>query len=73
MLVTGAVHDTRVLVREPAKWVAALRLADPSPVLFRVETGAGVHAGPGGRYARLGYEAEVLAVVLDALRAVALR
>ena len=29
--------------------------------LFRVETGAGAHTGPSGRYAHLGYEAEVQA------------
>ena len=52
LLVTGAVHDPRVMVREPAKWVAALRHSDPewSPrCLFRCETGAGAHVGrPGG-------------------------
>ena len=45
LLVTGAVHDTRVMVREPAKWVARLRDTDPdwSPrCLFRAETGTGL-------------------------------
>lgn len=78
LLVTGAVHDTRVLVREPAKWVATLRGGDPdrgtgvdpmSPVsrrtvLFRAETGSGAHAGPVGRYSQLHYEAEIYAWVL---------
>ena len=79
LLVTGAVHDTRVLVREPAKWVATLRAGDPdrgmgadptSPVsrrtvLFRAETGSGAHAGPVGRYSQLHYEAEIYAWVLS--------
>ncbi len=83
LLATGAVHDPRVLVREPAKWVAALRHDDPdagrgtypgSPVsprtvLFRCETGAGAHAGPPGRYGQLHYEAEVLAWCLAAMGA----
>ena len=78
LLVTGAVHDTRVLVREPAKWVATLRATDPehgagvdpaSPasrrtVLFRAETGSGAHAGPVGRYSQLEYEAEIHAWTL---------
>jgi len=38
-----------------------------APLLFRVETGAGAHGGPSGRYAHLRYEAEVYAFVLDAL------
>jgi len=70
LLVTGAVHDPRVMVREPAKWVAALRDSDPewSPrCLFRCETGAGAHVGPSGRTGHLGYEAEVYAWVLDRL------
>ena len=70
LLVTGALHDPRVLVHEPAKWVAALRASDPawSPrCLFRAETGAGAHVGPSGRFARLAYEAEIYAWLLDSL------
>jgi oligopeptidase B len=70
LLVTGAVHDPRVMVREPAKWVAALRASDPewSPhCVFRCELGAGAHVGPSGRGGHLAYEAEVLAWVLDRL------
>jgi oligopeptidase B len=71
LLVTGAVNDPRVLVREPAKWVARLRATDPDGdprrLLFRVELGDGAHVGPSGRFAHLGYEAEVLAWVLDVL------
>jgi oligopeptidase B len=81
LLVTGAVHDTRVLVREPARWVATLRATDPghgvgvdpdSPVsrrtvIFRAETGSGAHAGPVGRYSQLEYEAEIHAWTLTCL------
>ncbi len=70
LLVTGAVHDARVMVWEPAKWVAALRETDPEwapRCLFRVETGAGAHVGPSGRFAHLAYEAEVYAWLLDRL------
>ena len=68
LLVTGALHDPRVMVHEPAKWVAALRAGDPewgARCVFRCETGAGAHSGPSGRHAHLHYEAEVLAWVLD--------
>ena len=70
LLVTGAVHDPRVMVREPAKWVAALRHTDPewSPrLLFRCETAAGAHVGPSGRIGHLAYEAEIYAWILDRL------
>jgi oligopeptidase B len=71
LLVTGALHDPRVLVHEPSKWVARLRATDdvahPSPLLFRIELGEGAHTGPSGRFAHLAYEAEVLAWVLDVL------
>jgi oligopeptidase B len=67
LLVTGALHDPRVMVFEPAKWVALLRYTDPawSPRCeFRVELGAGAHVGPSGRYAHLRYEAEIYAWAL---------
>jgi oligopeptidase B len=71
LLVTGSVNDPRVLVHEPAKWVARLRAtAGPeatAPLLFRAELGAGAHVGPAGRYGHLQYEAEVLAFALDAM------
>jgi oligopeptidase B len=81
LLATGAVHDVRVLVREPARWVARLRASDPaqgvgadpnSPssrgsVLLRIETGAGAHGGPSGRFGELEYEAEVYAWALSCL------
>ena len=69
LLVTGAVHDPRVLVHEPAKWVARLRETDTanSMVLFRVELGAGAHTGPSGRFGHLRYEAEVYAFILAAM------
>jgi oligopeptidase B len=68
LLVTGSLHDPRVLVHEPAKWVAKLRATDTagSRVLFRAELGVGAHAGPVGRYDRMRYEAEILAFVVDA-------
>ena len=82
LLVTGAVHDPRVLVHEPAKWVAALRHSDPhhghrpsitdrGSVTFKVELGEGSHVGQVARYAALQEEAEVLAwtlALLDRLR-----
>ncbi len=71
LLATGALHDPRVMVYEPAKWVAALRESDPewSPrCLFRAETGAGAHIGPSGRFTHLAYEAEVYAWILDKLQ-----
>ena len=78
LLVTGALHDPRVLVHEPAKWVAALRHSDPhggvrpgatdrGSVIFRVETGEGSHGGQAGRYAALAEEAEIIAWALAAM------
>jgi oligopeptidase B len=69
LLVTGTVNDPRVLIHEPAKWVARLRETDTagSVILFRAELGAGPHTGPSGRFARLAYEAEMQAFILDAM------
>ncbi|MEY3734011.1 MAG: hypothetical protein RL347_1370 [Actinomycetota bacterium] len=83
LLVTGALHDPRVLVHEPAKWVAGLRHSDPEhgdrasatdrgSVIFRVETGEGSHGGQAGRYAALADESQVIAWALAAMGAVAL-
>ena len=69
LLVTGSLHDPRVLIHEPAKWVARLRATDSGAggqVLFRPELGAGAHVGPAGRYDQLRYEAEILAFVVTA-------
>src|SRR2546429_7280913 len=67
LLVTGSLHDPRVLIHEPAKWVARLR-ATGSPggrLLFRPELGAGAPVGPAGRYDHPRYQAEILAFILD--------
>ena len=72
LLVTGSLHDPRVLIHEPAKWVAKLRAtadgADDAdgPVLFRAELGTAGHTGPTGRYDRLGYESEIGAFIVAA-------
>jgi oligopeptidase B len=68
-----------VLVHEPAKWVARMRALDAAAgdgdgdsggeLLFRAELGEGPHTGPAGRFARVGYEAQILAWVLDRLGA----
>jgi oligopeptidase B len=69
LLVTGAVHDARVGIHEPAKWVARLRATDTadSRLLFRAVLGVGSHGGPSGRSAQLRYEAEIQAFVLGAM------
>ncbi len=72
LLATGALHDPRVMVHEPAKWVARLRAtATPAdgPTYLRTELGAGAHTGPAGRYAHARYEAEILTFLLHHLRA----
>ena len=67
LLVTGVLHDPRVMISEPAKWVAALRAADTcgNRILLRPELGPGAHRGPAGRSGSLAYEAELLAWVIS--------
>lgn len=70
LLVTGSLADPRVLIHEPAKWVARLRATSrpgDGQLLFRPELGAAAHTGPSGRYDAADYEAEVLAFLLDRL------
>jgi oligopeptidase B len=78
ILATGAVHDPRVMVHEPAKWVARLRATDPlrgavevpgrrGGVLLRVALEEGSHGGAAGRYAALDEEAQTQAVILAAM------
>ncbi|HSF99028.1 MAG TPA: S9 family peptidase [Ornithinibacter sp.] len=73
VLATSSLHDTRVYVTEPAKWVARLReivTSDPQvrPVLMRTELSAG-HGGRSGRYAAWEQIAWEWAFVLDQLSA----
>ena len=73
VLATSSLHDTRVYVTEPAKWVARLREtvtsdAGSRPVLLRTEMAAG-HGGRSGRYAAWEQIAWEWAFVLDQLDA----
>jgi oligopeptidase B len=51
ILAMTSINDTRVYYVEPAKWVSALRHANPdgSPVLLKTQMAAG-HGGVSGRY-----------------------
>ncbi len=66
MLVTGALHDTQVTVREPAKWVARLRArkTDNEEILFKVNMSAG-HHGASGRLGSLQDVADIEAWLLS--------
>jgi oligopeptidase B len=68
LFVTAGLIDPRVSYREPAKWVAKLRVtADPGTrILLRTEMGAG-HGGPSGRYDAWRKEAEIFAFLLEAV------
>jgi oligopeptidase B len=68
ILAVTSLNDTRVLYREPAKWVARLRAVAPhGSYLLKTEMGAG-HGGPSGRYDAWKEEALVIAWILDRLQ-----
>ncbi|WP_102191860.1 S9 family peptidase [Microbacterium aurantiacum] len=66
ILAVTSLNDTRVLYVEPAKWVAALRVAGASDVLLKCEMVAG-HGGVSGRYNSWKERAFELAWLLDTL------
>jgi oligopeptidase B len=64
ILAVTSLHDTRVLFREPAKWIARLRAtAHGGPFLLKTEMTAG-HGGRSGRYDAWREEALVLAWIV---------
>uniref|UniRef100_A0A0D6R1E0 Prolyl endopeptidase n=1 Tax=Araucaria cunninghamii TaxID=56994 RepID=A0A0D6R1E0_ARACU len=68
ILVTGGLHDPRVLYSEPAKYVAKLRekKTDNNLLLFKCELGAG-HFSKSGRFDKLEEDAFTVAFILKAL------
>ena len=69
ILAVTSLHDTRVLFREPAKWVARLRAtARGGPFLLKTEMTAG-HGGRSGRYDAWREEALILAWIVTTVRA----
>ena len=71
ILAVTSLHDTRVLFREPAKWIARLRAtARGGPFLLKTEMAAG-HGGRSGRYDAWHEEAMILAWIVTTARAAA--
>ena len=69
ILAVTSLHDTRVLFREPAKWIARLRAtARGGPFLLKTEMAAG-HGGRSGRYDKWHEEALILAWIVTTARA----
>jgi oligopeptidase B len=69
ILAITSLNDTRVLYREPAKWVARLReRATGGPFLLKTEMSAG-HGGRSGRYDAWREEALVLAWIVTTAKA----
>jgi oligopeptidase B len=65
ILAVTSLNDTRVLYREPAKWIARLQAkAKGGPFLLRTEMTAG-HGGRSGRYDKWREEALVLAWIVS--------
>jgi oligopeptidase B len=65
ILAVTSLNDTRVLYREPAKWIAKLQAkAHGGPFLLRTEMSAG-HGGRSGRYDKWREEALVLAWIVS--------
>lgn len=61
LLVTSALHDPRVSVWEPARWVARLQdHGSGDRVLFRVDLGARGHWAPPGRWDQVAFRSELL-------------
>jgi oligopeptidase B len=69
ILAVTSLHDTRVLFREPAKWIARLRAtARGGPFLLKTEMAAG-HGGRSGRYDAWHEEALILAWIVTTAKA----
>ncbi len=69
ILAVTSLNDTRVLYREPAKWVARLRAtARGGPFLLKTEMAAG-HGGRSGRYDAWREESMVLAWIITTAHA----
>ena len=68
MLVKTSLHDSQVMVWEPAKYVARLRTVqtNDAPVLLHINMEGG-HGGASGRYDRLKETAFDYAFLLSAL------
>jgi oligopeptidase B len=68
ILALTGLNDTRVLFREPAKWIAALQAnAAGGPFLLKTEMAAG-HGGRSGRYDAWHEEAMILAWIVCTAR-----
>jgi len=73
ILAVTSLNDTRVLYREPAKWIARLQATGRGgPFLLKTEMAAG-HGGRSGRYDAWHEEALVLAWIVTTISALAER